>query len=442
MRQRDVQTRELEDIAHDDPTHPYPHPPTSRRPAATGAIAALLVIALGVAIFVSFSTHRTARVAPGAAKTTTPAVTLQPTTATSPLQAPRRGAGLPKGVEVIAYAPVGANEGWGTGGVGVDPMTGVLDRGMVLHYAAGYWTQVGAALPGVYLGGIDMVSSSEGWVMGVDGFSDKHVMLHISNGAWQQVAIPTVDPQGTPAIMAMRTPDEGWLAMSNLKGAQGGANTSLLHYSGGVWSLVPNPLHYITDIAPIADDEAWVIGWNTGGTISSLVHVRGESATVALTSPTNSTFSRLRMFAPNDIWIEGAIHAASNVEVNDEPLDYHFDGAAWSKVNLHEPRGVQHVGIVASTTAWSFASIGSASPNDSPYGQIASIYSNASGQWQALGVPYKDLQSLEVVSSSSTDVWATGVYMVTTQTTSNTYSGISHYVLLHYTGGIWTEYGR
>ena len=442
MRQHDVQTGELEDDAHDYPTHPYPRPLTNRRLAATGTIAALLVIVLAVAIFASFSTHGTARVTRGPTKTTTPAVTLQPTTATSPLQAPRRGAGLPKGVEVIAYAPVGADEGWGTGGVGVDPMTGVLDHGMVRHYAAGSWAQVGAALPGAYLGGIDMISPSEGWVMGIDGVTDKHLLLHILNGAWQQVAPPTVDPQGTPAIMAMRTPDEGWLVMSNLKGAQGGANTSLLHYSGGVWSLVDTPLHYITDIAPVASAEAWVIGWNTSGTISSLVHVQGESATVALTSPSNSTFSRLRMFAPDDIWIEGAIHAASNVEVNDEPLDYHFNGAAWSKVDLHAPRGVQHIGIVASSTAWSYASIGSASLYDSPYGQIASIYSNASGQWQALGVPYKDLQSLEVVSGSSTDVWATGVYMVTTQTASNSYSGISHYVLLHYTGGIWTEYGR
>jgi hypothetical protein len=304
---------------------------------------------------------------------------------------------------------------------------------------------VSATLSGVYLGGLDMLSSSEGWAMGGDG-DGRSYLLHISNGGWQQVSLPAADPQGAPAVMAMRTPDEGWLAVANPKGAQGGANTSLLHYTGGTWSLVASVLHYITDIAPVADGEAWVIGWNTDGT-SSLVHVKGRAATVVLTSPGNSSFSHLRMFAPNDIWIEGAMHAASNADIDDVPLVYHFDGAAWSNVNLHVPNGAQHVSIVASGTAWSFANVQPASPQDqSAEGQMASIYSNAGGQWQTLSVPYKDLQSLKVVSTSSADVWAIGTYMVTTQVPNHngapSFASVGHSVLLHYSGGTWTEYGR
>jgi hypothetical protein len=340
---------------------------------------------------------------------------------------------------VIAFVPTGPDEGWGTGGVNVSPTSGVPASGIVLHYTAGNWTQVGPALAAAYLGGLDMISSSEGWVIGGDESNNQSLLLHISNGGWQQVSLPN-DPRATADVVAMRTPGEGWMAMSNLKGAQGGANTSLFHDAGGVWSLVPNPIHYITDIAPIADGEAWVIGWNADGT-SSLVHVRGGVATVELTSSSNCTFSRLRMFAPNDIWIEGAQHAASNAEIDDAPLNYHFDGSAWSPVNLQVPQGAQHVSIVSSTTAWSVASVQPAPPNETSYGQIASIYSIAGGQWQALSVPYKDLQSLDVVSSSSTDVWAIGDYMVTTQV-GNGSSSVGEYVLLHYTGGMWTEYGR
>lgn len=443
MKQDDLQTREVEDNSQEYPAQP--HPPTNRHPRASGTIAALLVVALGVAIFASLSTHRPAGALTRTPTANTPAVDLSPTTAVSPIQAPKHGAGLPEGVEVITYAPTGTDEGWGTGGVITNPVDGLPDRGMVLRYSAGTWTQVGAALPGVYLGGIDMISSSEGWVMGGDG-NGKSLLLHIRNGAWQQVSLPAADPQGAPAVMAMRTPDEGWMAMANPKGAQGGANTSLLHYTGGSWSLVPNPLRYITGIAPVAEGEAWVVGWNTGGSSSSLVHVLGGKATVELTSPSNSTFSRLRMFAPNDIWIEGAMHASSNADIDDVPLDYHFDGAAWSNVNLHAPNRVQHADIVASDSAWSFASVQLPPPNETAYGQIASIYSNASGQWEALSVPYKDLQSIEVVSHSSTDVWAVGVYMVTTQLPNHngaaSYASVSHYVLLHYVDGIWTEYGR
>ena len=445
MRQRDVRTRELDDTSEDTAPQPRPRPPSNRRPGAAGAVVALLVVvALGAALFALLSLHGAPR---GAARTSatgiptpaTPTLAPTPTLGVSPVQAPEHGAGLPAGVQVISFALTGPDEGWGTGGVNVSAATGLPDSGIVLHYAAGSWTQVGAALPGVRLGGIDMVSSSEGWALGLDENSSQNLLLHISNGAWQQAALPD-DPKAAAAVMAMRTPDEGWLAMANLKTAYSGANTTLFHYAGGAWSPVPTPIHYITDIAPIADGEAWVIGSNTDAT-SSLVHVRGGVATVVLKSPSNTSFSRLRVFAPDDIWIECAEHNMSNVETDDLPLAYHYDGTRWSQVKLQVPPSAQHVGIVSSTTAWSFASIPPAQNGASPYGQIASIYSNAGGQWQALSVPYKDLQSLEVVSQSSTDVWAIGVYMVTTQTAVG-YSSVGEYVLLHYTGGTWTEYGR
>jgi hypothetical protein len=313
----------------------------------------LLVVALGVVIFISMGTHRAVQGTPGASAADTPTAmptaTLAPTVGVSKLQAPRHGAGLPHGEEVITFVLTGTAEGWGTGGASINPLYGTPDRGMVLHYSSGSWTQVGASLPGAFLSGIDMISSSEGWVTGQES-NGKSLLLHISNGAWQLVSPPAVDLRGAPGIVAMRTPDEGWMVISNLKGEQGGANTSLLHYAAGTWSLVSNPLHFITDIAPVADGEAWTVGWNTDGS-SSLVHVQGGTATVVLTSPGNSTFTRLRMFAPNDIWIEGAIHASTNVLLADESLVYHFDGTAWSAVNLHVPNDVQDVGFTGFASA-------------------------------------------------------------------------------------------
>lgn len=442
MGQRDLQTRELENDSSAEPAQP--RPPTNRRPPASATvIAALLVLALGVATFAAISTHRPGRVATGASTAATAMATFLPTW--TPAQAPMRGAGLPKGVEVTTYAPTGPDEGWGTGGVITNSVNGMPERSIVLRYSAGSWMQIGPALYGVYLGGIDMVSSSEGWTMGGDSNGGR-LLLHIHNGAWQQVPLPAVDPYGAPAVMAMRTPDEGWLAMANSQGAPGGVNTALLHYTGGAWSLVRNTPWHITDIAPIANGEAWVAGQNTNGT-SSLVHVQGGKVTVILTSPANSTFSRLRMFAPNDIWIEGAMHASTNADINDTPLVYHFDGVSWSNVNLNAPNSVQHIGIVASDAVWGFASAQFPPPNQTAYGRIASIYSIVGGQWTALSVPYKDLQSIEVVSkNTSADVWAIGVYVVMTRLPDHngapSYAGINHYVLLRYTGSAWIEYGR
>jgi len=444
MRQDDLQTREVDDDSREHPIPSASSSPPHWRSAGSAAFAALAIVALTAAVFVAISGQPPAHGATNASASDAPAAALSPTAATHPAQILTHGAGLPEGVEVITFTLTGADEGWGTGGVITNPVDGVPDRGMVLHYVNGVWMQVGPSLPGFYLGGIDMLSSSEGWVMGGDG-SNNSVLLHIRDGAWQKMALPAADPHGAPAIMAMRTPDEGWLALANPKGEQGGANTSLLHYSGGVWSLVRGAPHYLTDIAPVADGEAWVIGWNTDET-SSLDHVQGDVATVELNSPGYSSFDRLRMFAPNDIWIEGAMHADSNAEIDDVPLNYHYDGEAWSNVNLQVPSGAQHVGIVSSDTAWSYTSYQPPSANWSSYGVIATISSNAGGHWSALSLPYPDLQSLAVVSTSSADVWAIGTYMVTTQLPDHnggqSFASVGHTVLLRYTNGAWTGWGR
>jgi hypothetical protein len=443
MSQGDLQTREIEDDSHEHPAQP--RPPANRRQVASGAVATLLVLALGVAVFAALSALRPTRAATGASTDGTPTAALSPTIAATPTPGLIRGTGLPRGVEVSMFALTGPGEGWGTGVVVANAVNSVAERSMVLRYSAGAWTQVGPALNGVYLGGLDMVSPSEGWVTGGDSYGGIF-LLHIHNGAWRQTSLPAIHPYGAPAVIAMRTPDEGWMAMTNPNGGPGGISTSLLHYTSGAWSLVRTSVWHITDIAPVANGEAWVTGSNTNGT-SSLVHVRGGKAVVDLTSPGNSVFSRLRMFAPNDIWIEGAMHASTNADIDDSPLAYHFDGVAWSHVDLQAPNDVQHVGIVASGAAWGFASSEPAPPlQTTAYGQIARIYTNEGGQWKTLRAPYKDLQSLEVVSSSSADVWAIGVYVVMTRLPDHngapSYAGIDHYVLLHYTGGAWTEYGR
>ncbi len=72
MRQRDLQTRELDDDSREYPAQPRP-PASRRRPAIASVIAALLVMALGVATFATISTHRTAKRVTKASATATSA---------------------------------------------------------------------------------------------------------------------------------------------------------------------------------------------------------------------------------------------------------------------------------------------------------------------------------------------------------------------------------
>ena len=420
------------------------------RATIAAVLAALLIIALSGAIFTTLaigSLPQAAPVSSGPVMAFTPPPTFTPPAGGyptevpwSPPQSPIHGAGLPSGVQIIAFALTGPDEGWATGGANINPLYGTPDHSMIYRYSAGTWTQVGPTLPGYLLSGLYMDSPTDGWVMGGDA-NARNILLHISGGSWRQVSPPAVDPRGVPVIMRFRSPNDGWLVMADGKTEQGGASASLFHYQNGVWSLMRGAPYYITDLAPVAVGEAWITGWSDTGA-SQLFHIQDGVSSLALSGPVDSAFSDLRVFAPNDIWIEGAQRDATSSDIYDQPLIYHYNGARWSLVDLHAPIS-QHAAIVSATTAWGFhLTQGSSLTNGSTSGVIASIYSNAGGQWQTLSVPYKDLQSLEVVSQSSTDVWAIGVYMVTTQVSANTTSSVSEYVLLHYTNGTWTEYGR
>ncbi|HEX9036422.1 MAG TPA: hypothetical protein VF808_05475 [Ktedonobacterales bacterium] len=442
MSQSDLRTHEVDD---DSSEHPVtPHPPVIRRVALSGVIAALLLVALGVSTFAALSAYRAPHAAAGATPTfgRMPAVT--PTLAAPSGPAVKRGKGLPEGVEIVTFMLTGTDEGWATGAVVTNPVTGFPDRSMVYHYAAGTWTQAGAALLQTRLGGLDMLSSSEGWAWGIDA-NNTPIFLHISNGAWQRAPEPVPSSPGAD-LLVMRTPHEGWLTTANLKSAYSGASSTLYHLRNGYWSQVRGAPYYITDIVAVAANEAWVIGWQHDGT-SALVHVLNGVATLELTGTSHTSFFHLRMFAPNDIWIEGAMHDSTNVGTGDLPLNYHYDGAAWANVNLQAPGSAQHIDIVAPDVAWALLSKqpppGVMGPTD---GEIAALYSLAGGQWNASGLPYTDLQSLEALSSSPTDVWALGVYWTFQQIPSDnggqSFAGITHNVLLHYNGGAWTEYGR
>jgi hypothetical protein len=348
---------------------------------------------------------------------------------------------------VTAFVRTSADEGWATGVVITNTLTGWPDKSMILHYTSGHWEQVGDAQPSTYLDSLEMASGAEGWALGSDG-QGHGVMLHITGGTWQHTSLPAAIPQGAPLFLRMRTADEGWLVMSNPKGATGVASTSLLRYSNGKWSLVQVPLFYITDVAPVATGEAWAVGRNRDNS-SSLVHVKAGTASVTLTTSRGTDLDRLRAFASADVWAEGTQHPVDNDDIHNTPLLYHYDGSGWQPTDLHAPSGAQQIQFAATGEAWAFASV-SLSSTDHSNSVIQSIYHSHANQWEAVSLPYRDLMSLSIIARAAGDptgdLWAIGMYLVSTPTTSTngetTYAGIGHTVLLHYTNGTWTEYGR
>jgi hypothetical protein len=150
MGQGEVSDVEVGDTPREQPISA--RPPVTRRSAAAAVLAAVVAMALGSATFAVLSAHRTGPGAstqpPASTRTsagtpTAPTVASSPTVGTSQMQAPMHGLGLPEGVEVITFTLTGTDEGRGTGGVITNPVTGMPDRGMVLHYVGGTGTEYG-----------------------------------------------------------------------------------------------------------------------------------------------------------------------------------------------------------------------------------------------------------------------------------------------------------
>ncbi len=122
------------------------------------------------------------------------------------------------------------------------------DRGIILHYDAGAWSNVALpdVAPGWGLYGVDFPSSDEGWAVGM-GCQDYEsgcagVILHYSSGAWQVELLPEVST-GNWALykVSFPVPGEGWavgaLICCNHTEDYYADEGLIMHYSGGKWQV-------------------------------------------------------------------------------------------------------------------------------------------------------------------------------------------------------------
>lgn len=155
-----------------------------------------------------------------------------------------------------------ATEGWAVGSRDI------------LHFVEGGWQKIlvpRARNPRSYtspadckrLTGLHMVSNTEGWAVGAPDCpvgDDSSNMLHYQDGSWSHVDLEgvithTMDLQD----IEMVSPSEGWVV-----GGETGPSTSIgviLHYKDGEWSLVEDSLPAaLNAIDMVSPDEGWVVG--------------------------------------------------------------------------------------------------------------------------------------------------------------------------------------
>lgn len=127
--------------------------------------------------------------------------------------------------DVLMLSPT---EGWAVGGNPGRTLKHISGPpyGLILHYYNGVWedqAHIPAPANSSYfmLSSVAMVSSSKGWIVGMNG-----TILRYQAGAWTQVASPTTKDLSS---VVMLSATEGWAV---------GIQSTLLHYVNGAWNLV------------------------------------------------------------------------------------------------------------------------------------------------------------------------------------------------------------
>jgi hypothetical protein len=128
---------------------------------------------------------------------------------------------------------VSSTDGWSVG------LGGRIDR-----WNGANWSSVSSPV-GASLNGVEMLSATEGWAVGDNG-----TILYWNGTAWSQVSSPT----STRLFdVSMLSSSHGWAV---------GDNGVLLRWAGTNWSLVSSPVNNrLTSVQTVSETDGWAVGW-------------------------------------------------------------------------------------------------------------------------------------------------------------------------------------
>ena len=424
---------------------PIPYSSATRRQRRFGAVIATVAAALVVALLAGTLLTRMAGT-PG--QTSIANVHYAPPKGACPADIIR--ADLPAHSELSAIDIVSPNEGWALG-ADLDPTSGAPLAGLILRYTRCSWAPIYMFPPGAGLSSISMGSASDGWAVGVTNKGEP-VAMRITNNSLKPVSPPPgadVLHGGVYSSVRMLSADEGWISFNRVKDSSGNLTQGLLHLVNGKWSEVATPFLAMSDMLPVAPNDAWVVGYPsvTQQTPAMYHYQAGTWTKMAL--PTGIAIYTLRMVTPNDIWASGQMDRGSNREAG---AVLHYDGSQWRQVTAGASGRPQDVEAFDQGAAWAFTrydpmvTTGNTPPlNDST---ISGAQYQHDGVWSWVEWPFTRLTRIGAISRVSSDeYWAIGYYMVTTSRTptgNGGYASAGHEVavLLYFANGAWYEIGQ
>lgn len=211
-------------------------------------------------------------------------------------------------------AMISANDGW----VALGPfVSDESSESTIYRWNGNTWTlhttitePATASWPGgIALSAIDMLSQSDGWVVGE--FDRGSRFYHWDGISWRRDK--TLMDVYAASDIEMVDADYGW--------AVGG---DIAHWNGDQWMPVEAPpIGWLYDVSALSQTDAWAVGDNSSYNDGLILHWNGTSWT-EVSNPAEDLIRAIDMTSANDGWAVG----------HDEGVAYHWNGVEWTEISL------------------------------------------------------------------------------------------------------------
>lgn len=214
---------------------------------------------------------------------------------------------------------------------------------IIERWDGNHWATVSAPAPqDSMLSGVVALSASNAWAVGGSGGSGP-LVEHWNGTKWSAVATPTSAPgtflsSESLLAVAAASPNDIWAVGGNPPHNCGGQLPALIeHWNGSSWSVIPNlPQGVLYGAAAVSASDVWAVG--SGGNGVLIEHWNGKQwSTVTSPAPAAHTYPLLQSVAAHgaaDVWAVGSAYGASG---GMQVAVLHWDGHAWSAVQVAAP---------------------------------------------------------------------------------------------------------
>lgn len=418
---------------------------SERRPYVAVA-AVLLIVTLAVAVF-SVVGARGGAHNKSAASTPHGAA---PACSTSQLHAE-----TPPNSSLRSVSMISATDGWAVGYIW-DWQSPTPPATLIMRFHNCVWSPVGQSIPSAWMFNVSMSTDGDGWAVGgtvrylthpatgepnsittYEADTLQVFVLRFTHGQWRQTPTPVSNMSGVSAKVQMTSTTDGWMLVDGGKSHTDpytiAKAETVLHYAGGVWTVVPTPFktpgEVFWDLTTVSAGECWIAAYDTNTSVATVAHYQNgkwQTWNPGSSSDNYAQIMSIGVVNTHDVWV------ASPYEM------FHFDGAAWKQITLPAAPRQTALGVVpevvmrSATDGWVVAP-DAAIVDNKVTGPSALHFDGENWQWET--IPEPDMNSVRAMQYvTDTQAWAVG-----DGATATSAGLVERAKFVYYDHGVWTE---